>query len=46
MPDLVPQKPPQISGRGVGMDVVNSEIKQLGGSISIDSTLGVVQSYD
>ena len=27
----------QISGRGVGMDVVHSEIKQLGGSMSIDS---------
>ena len=31
----------QISGRGVGMDVVDSEIKQLGGTVSIDSTLGV-----
>jgi chemosensory pili system protein ChpA (sensor histidine kinase/response regulator) len=31
----------QISGRGVGMDVVNSEVKQLGGSISIASTWGV-----
>lgn len=30
----------QISGRGVGMDVVNSEIKQLGGSLHIDSKLG------
>jgi chemosensory pili system protein ChpA (sensor histidine kinase/response regulator) len=30
----------QISGRGVGMDVVHSEVKQLGGSMSIDSTLG------
>ena len=29
----------QISGRGVGMDVVNNEIKQIGGSLSIDSTL-------
>lgn len=28
----------QISGRGVGMDVVNAEIKQLGGSLEIDST--------
>lgn len=27
----------QISGRGVGMDVVNSEIKQLGGSVTIES---------
>jgi chemosensory pili system protein ChpA (sensor histidine kinase/response regulator) len=30
----------QISGRGVGMDVVHSEVKQLGGSMSIDSTQG------
>ncbi|MDH5436672.1 MAG: Hpt domain-containing protein, partial [Gammaproteobacteria bacterium] len=30
----------QISGRGVGMDVVNNEIKQLGGSLHIDSTEG------
>ena len=30
----------QISGRGVGMDVVNSEVKQLGGSISIASRPG------
>jgi chemosensory pili system protein ChpA (sensor histidine kinase/response regulator) len=30
----------QISGRGVGMDVVASEIKQMGGSIEIDSILG------
>ena len=30
----------QISGRGVGMDVVNSEIKQLGGSLAIDSAEG------
>jgi chemosensory pili system protein ChpA (sensor histidine kinase/response regulator) len=30
----------QISGRGVGMDVVNSEVKQLGGSLLIDSTSG------
>ncbi|MCG5523667.1 Hpt domain-containing protein [Ectothiorhodospira haloalkaliphila] len=30
----------QISGRGVGMDVVNSEIKQLGGVLAIDSTQG------
>ena len=27
----------QISGRGVGMDVVRSEIRQLGGSVSVDS---------
>lgn len=30
----------QISGRGVGMDVVHSEIKQLGGSVEIDSRPG------
>lgn len=30
----------QISGRGVGMDVVNSEVKQLGGSLRIDSERG------
>jgi chemosensory pili system protein ChpA (sensor histidine kinase/response regulator) len=30
----------QISGRGVGMDVVNSEVKQLGGSLHIDSVAG------
>ena len=30
----------QISGRGVGMDVVHSEVKQLGGSISIASRVG------
>jgi len=30
----------QISGRGVGMDVVQSEIKLLGGNVSVDSTAG------
>jgi chemosensory pili system protein ChpA (sensor histidine kinase/response regulator) len=30
----------QISGRGVGMDVVLSEVKQLGGSITVSSTPG------
>jgi len=34
------QKVTQVSGRGVGMDVVQSEIKQLGGVISIASTRG------
>ncbi len=34
------EKVTQISGRGVGMDVVHSEVKQLGGSMSIESTLG------
>lgn len=31
----------QVSGRGVGMDVVASEIKQIGGSISIESAIGL-----
>jgi len=30
----------QLAGRGVGMDVVNNEIKQLGGSLLIDSEPG------
>lgn len=30
----------QISGRGVGMDVVNNEIKQLGGLLTIDTEQG------
>jgi chemosensory pili system protein ChpA (sensor histidine kinase/response regulator) len=34
------EKVTQISGRGVGMDVVASEIKQLGGNMIINSTWG------
>lgn len=30
----------QVAGRGVGMDVVDSEIKQLGGSLEIDTVPG------
>ncbi|WP_019625101.1 Hpt domain-containing protein [Thioalkalivibrio sp. ALJT] len=30
----------QIAGRGVGLDVVNSDVKQLGGSLDIQSTPG------
>ncbi len=30
----------QLSGRGVGMDVVNSEVKQLSGSLQIDTIAG------
>ncbi|MDT8383593.1 MAG: Hpt domain-containing protein [Gammaproteobacteria bacterium] len=30
----------QISGRGVGMDVVNTEVKQLGGTLHIESEAG------
>lgn len=35
------QKVSQISGRGVGMDVVQSEVKQLGGVVLVDSQLGM-----
>ncbi|WP_298811606.1 Hpt domain-containing protein [uncultured Psychrobacter sp.] len=35
----------QISGRGVGMDVVISEIRQLGGSVSVVSELGKGSSF-
>ncbi len=34
------EKITQISGRGVGMDVVHEEVRQLGGSMSIDSVRG------
>ncbi|WP_404485659.1 Hpt domain-containing protein [Pseudomonas sp. HT11] len=34
------EKITQISGRGVGMDVVHEEVRQLGGSMFIDSTPG------
>ncbi|MCJ8146275.1 Hpt domain-containing protein [Acinetobacter sp. A3.8] len=34
------QKVTQISGRGVGLDVVQNEIKSLGGHVSVKSTLG------
>ncbi|RBW49209.1 Hpt domain-containing protein [Marinobacter sp. F3R11] len=34
------QQVTQISGRGVGMDVVATEIKQLGGSLDIESQVG------
>ncbi|WOX07155.1 hybrid sensor histidine kinase/response regulator [Microbulbifer pacificus] len=34
------EKVTQISGRGVGMDVVSAEIKQIGGSVSIASQAG------
>jgi chemosensory pili system protein ChpA (sensor histidine kinase/response regulator) len=35
----------QISGRGVGMDVVAAEIKQLGGSMTIESKSGVGSQF-
>ncbi|MGY8858099.1 MAG: response regulator, partial [Pseudomonadales bacterium] len=39
------QQVTQISGRGVGMDVVISEIRQLGGSVSVVSELGKGSSF-
>ncbi len=36
----------EISGRGVGMDIVMSEIQQLGGDISISSVLGEGTTFD
>lgn len=35
----------QLAGRGVGMDVVHSEIKQLGGSLVIDSVAGTGTTF-
>ena len=35
----------QVAGRGVGMDVVDSEIKQLGGVLEIDTTRGKGTSF-
>jgi len=35
----------QLSGRGVGMDVVHSEVKQLGGSITVDTRAGQGTSF-
>ncbi len=34
-----------LSGRGVGMDVVHNEIKQLGGSITVDTTKGAGTTF-
>ncbi len=34
-----------LAGRGVGMDVVNSEIKQIGGSVEIDSKAGISSRF-
>ncbi len=33
----------QISGRGVGLDVVQSEIKALGGHVTVESEIGLAQ---
>lgn len=39
------EKLTQISGRGVGMDVVDTEIKQLGGTLTINSRTGVGSEF-
>ena len=40
------EKVTQISGRGVGLDVVNSELKQLGGRLDIHSDQGAGTTFD
>ena len=35
----------QISGRGIGMDVVNSEIQKLGGSLFIETKVGIGTTF-
>lgn len=39
------EKVPDISGRGVGLDVVRTNVTQIGGSISIESTVGVGTTF-
>ena len=39
------EKVTHVSGRGVGMDVVHSEVKQLGGSMSVDTEQGVGTTF-
>ena len=39
------EKVTQISGRGIGMDVVNTNIKQLGGSLAISSQLNIGTTF-
>ncbi|MFP5440572.1 MAG: Hpt domain-containing protein, partial [Gammaproteobacteria bacterium] len=40
------EKVTQISGRGVGMDVVSSEIKQMGGALMIRSEVGKGSTFE
>ncbi len=40
------EKVTEISGRGVGMDVVKSEITNIGGRIKIDSVLGIGTTFN
>ena len=39
------EKVTHVSGRGVGMDVVHNEVKQLGGSITVDTQPGVGTTF-
>tara|TARA_B100000424_G_scaffold219331_1_gene177808 strand:+ start:15 stop:3644 length:3630 start_codon:yes stop_codon:yes gene_type:complete len=39
------EKVTQISGRGVGMDVVNAEVKQLGGNMTLSTEQGVGTTF-
>ena len=39
------EKITHVSGRGVGMDVVHSEVKQLGGSMSVDTEPGAGTTF-
>ncbi|MBI3545399.1 MAG: Hpt domain-containing protein [Gammaproteobacteria bacterium] len=39
------EKVTHLSGRGVGMDVVHNEVKQLGGSMSVDTERGVGTTF-
>jgi len=39
------EKVTQISGRGVGMDVVNAEVKQLGGNMTLSTEPGVGTTF-
>ncbi|HYA37500.1 MAG TPA: Hpt domain-containing protein, partial [Candidatus Methylomirabilis sp.] len=39
------EKITHVSGRGVGMDVVHNEVKQLGGSMSVDTEPGVGTTF-
>ncbi len=39
------EKITHVSGRGVGMDVVHNEVKQLGGSITVDTQPGVGTTF-
>ena len=39
------EKVSDVSGRGVGMDVVRSNIEKLSGTVSVDTTVGVGHAH-